>query len=395
MLRQERALHYAKATSTSPSSRTAIIIGAGPAGLSCAKLLQDKGIAVVILEKATNVGSAWRSHYDRLHLHTDRRHSALPGLPMPPHWPKYPSRKQVIGYLERYAAQHHILPRFGYEVSSVSPTIGDQWKVDCGIKDFCAPIVIIATGIAATPCLPSFPGLDSFAGTIIHSSQYKNALAFSGQRVLVVGFGNSGGEIALDLAESGVKTTLAVRGPLQIIPRDLLGLPIITWALLYRHLPARIVDCLNAPILRVALGDIERLGLTRAVKGPRQAVEEDGRVPVIDIGTLARIRDGTIAVRPGISIIGPQTVTFQGGRRETFDSIVLATGYSANVQTFLDPAIAAITLNNRGAPIRTGRATSVGGLFFCGQSASATGQLRAIGIEAKTISDVVSNILLR
>jgi cation diffusion facilitator CzcD-associated flavoprotein CzcO len=112
--------------------------------------------------------------------------------------------------------------------------------------------------------------------------------------VLVVGFGNSGGEIALDLVEASVDVALAVRGPVQILPRDLLGLPILTWAIFYRHLdlPARVVDLINARILRLALGSMESLGLHRASKGPSQMVEEDGRVPLIDVGTLGRIRDG-------------------------------------------------------------------------------------------------------
>src|SRR6267142_3673575 len=91
-------------------------------------------------------------------------------------------------------------------------------------------------------------------------------------------------EIALDLATAGVDVALAVRGPVQILPRDLLGFPILAWAILYRRLPARLVDAINAPILRLAVGRIEKLGLRRAAKGPRQMVEEDGRVPLIDIG---------------------------------------------------------------------------------------------------------------
>ena len=135
--------------------------------------------------------------------------------------------------------------------------------------------------------------MDRFGGGILHSRDYRNPAAFAGKRVLVVGFGNSGGEIALDLAEADVDVTLAVRGPVQVIPRDLLGVPILSWVILYRHLPARLVDAVNAPVLRLAVGNFEKLGLRRAAKGPRQMVEEDGHVPLIDIGTLARIRDGT------------------------------------------------------------------------------------------------------
>jgi len=95
--------------------------------------------------------------------------------------------------------------------------------------------------------------LDSYSGALIHSSNYRNPEPYSGLRVLVIGFGNSGGEIALDLANSGVDVALAVRSPVQIIPRDLLGFPILSWAILYRRLPARLVDFINRPVLRLAV----------------------------------------------------------------------------------------------------------------------------------------------
>ena len=152
--------------------------------------------------------------------------------------------------------------------------------------------------------------MDIYSGVVVHSSNYRNPETFSGRRVLVIGFGNSGGEIALDLANSGVDVTLAVRSPVQIIPRDLLGFPILSWAILYRRLPARLVDFINAPVLRLAVGDFEKLGLRRAAKGPRQMVEEDGRVPLIDIGTLAKIRDGAIKVRGGVDRFTADGIVF-------------------------------------------------------------------------------------
>jgi hypothetical protein len=179
-----------------------------------------------------------------------------------------------------------------------------------------------ATGIADAPYRPSWPGLETYFGALIHSSEYRNPTAFAGKRVLVIGFGNSGGEIALDFANAGVEVALAVRGPVQIIPRDLLGFPILSWAILYRHLPARLVDAINAPVLRVAVGNFEKLGLRRAAKGPRRMVEEDGRVPLIDIGTLAKIGDGSIKVRCGVDRFTTAGVAFTDGTTERFDAIV-------------------------------------------------------------------------
>src|ERR1700710_3026824 len=198
-----------------------------------------------------------------------------------------------------------------------------------------APVIVIATGIADAPYRPSWPGSETFLGRVIHSSDYHNPDSCAGKRVLVVGFGNFGGEIALDLANAGVDVALAVRGPVQILPRDLLGFPILSWAILYRRLPARLVDLINAPVLRLAVGNFEKLGLRRAAKGPRRMVEEDGRVPLIDIGTLAKIRDGSIGIRGGIDRFTSDSVVFTGARAEPFDAVILATGFRPDLRRLI------------------------------------------------------------
>jgi cation diffusion facilitator CzcD-associated flavoprotein CzcO len=364
------------------SAPDAIIIGAGPAGLACAATTRAAGLNVVVLEKTGTVGSVWRRHYDRLHLHTDRNHSGLPGLPMPRGYPTYPSRAQVVDYLDNYAGQFDIRPVFNAEVSRVVRD-GIRWRVDANGEAVSAPIVIVATGIAHAPYRPSWPGMDIFNGDILHSSDYRNPAAFAGKRALVVGFGNSGGEIALDLAEADVDVTLAVRSPVQVIPRDLLGVPILSWVILYRHFPARLVDAVNAPALRLAVGNFEKLGLRRAAKGPRRMVEEDGHVPLIDVGTLAKIRDGSIAVRGGIERMTADGVMFADGKRETFDAVILATGFRPDLRRLIGDHDG--LFDRHGMPRVTGK-PAASGLYFCGQITVPTGQLREIGIEAQQIA---------
>jgi cation diffusion facilitator CzcD-associated flavoprotein CzcO len=361
----------------------AIVIGAGPAGLACSATMRSAGLDVTVLEKEATVGAVWRRHYDRLHLHTDRNHSGLPGLPMPREYPTYPSRAQVVDYLEAYAAHFNVRPVFNTEVSRVARD-GSHWCVETSEEAFSAPIVIVATGIAHAPYRPPWPGAESFGGPIIHSSDYRNPTAFAGKRVLVVGFGNSGGEIALDLAEAGIDVTLAVRSPVQIIPRDLLGFPILTWVILYRHLPARLVDAINAPALRLRIGNFEKLGLRRAAKGPRQMVEEDGHVPLIDIGTVARIRDGSIKIRAGIGHITAGGVVFADGKSDPFDAIILATGFRPDLRRLIPDSDG--LFDPQGMPRVTGKPTAAPGLYFCGQITVPTGQLREIGIEAQRIA---------
>src|SRR6185437_11642438 len=202
------------------SAPDVIIIGAGPAGLACAAAMRTLGLNATVLEKAGTVGSVWRLHYDRLHLHTDRDHSGLPGMAMPRDYPIYPSRAQVVEYLEAYARRFDVRPHFNTVVRRVERG-GEGWSVETDGGALVAPVIVVATGIATAPYRPSWPGMETFRGDAVHSSEYRNAAAFAGKRVLVVGFGNSGGEIALDLAEAGIDVALAVRSPVQIIPRDL------------------------------------------------------------------------------------------------------------------------------------------------------------------------------
>jgi cation diffusion facilitator CzcD-associated flavoprotein CzcO len=362
----------------------AIIVGAGPAGLACAVTMRAAGLNVTVFEKADSVGSVWRRHYDRLHLHTDRNRSGLPGMVMPPSYPLYPSREQVVEYLESYAARFDIQPVFNSEVACIRRD-STQWRADLARGSIAAPVAVVATGIADAPYHPTWPGSDVYQGAVLHSSEYRNAEPYAGKRVLVVGFGNSGGEIALDLANAGIDVALAVRSPVQILPRDLLGFPILAWAILYRRLPARLVDFVNAPILRLAIGPIEKLGLRRSAKGPRQMVEEDGRVPLIDVGTLDRIRDGSIKVAGGIDRFTPDGVVFADATSQKFDAIILATGFRPDLRQLI-PDVEDV-FDRHGMPLVTGRATRSPGLFFCGQIASPTGQLREIGLEALRIAD--------
>jgi len=366
------------------SGPNAIIVGAGPAGLACAVTLRAAGLSVTVLERADEVGSAWRRHYDRLHLHTDRNHSALPGMAMPATYPTYPSRAQMVAYLEGYVERFDIRPVFSTDVSAIG-RCGGRWRAATSEGPMTAPIVVVATGVAGAPYRPAWPGAETFRGPIIHSGDYRNPAPYAGMRVLVVGFGNSGGEIALDLAEAGVDVALAVRGPVQVLPRDLLGFPILSWAILYRRFPARLVDRLNAPILRLALGDIEKLGLQLASTGPREMVEREGRVPLIDVGTLASIRDGSIKLRGGISRFTADRVVFADAKEEPFDAVILATGFRPDLRRLL-PEVAGV-LDERGMPLTTGRATRAPGLYFCGHITSPTGQLRAIAIEAGQIAE--------
>jgi cation diffusion facilitator CzcD-associated flavoprotein CzcO len=361
----------------------AIIIGAGPAGLATAAALRARGLNAAILEKSDAVAAVWRRHYDRLHLHTDRARSALPGLPIPKAYGRYPSRAQVIEYLEHYTARFDLKPVFNAPVHAVRRE-GRGWRAEAGENSRTAPIVVVATGWADYPHAPAWPGMETFGGPIVHSSRYRNPAPFVGKRMLVIGYGNSGAEIALDLAEAGIDVALSVRGPVNIIPRELFGVPILFFPAAEQWLPPRVADFLNAPLLRFAIGSIEELGLKRSSKGPLRAIEEDKRVPLIDIGTLDAIRDGRIKLRGDIASFSRESVGFKQSPDERFDAIILATGFRPDLRSLL-PDVKAV-LSETGAPLVSGRATAEPGLFFCGAIPAALGQFRQIGIEARRIA---------
>jgi cation diffusion facilitator CzcD-associated flavoprotein CzcO len=361
----------------------AIIIGAGPAGLATAAAFRSRGLRATILEKSDAVGAVWRRHYDRLHLHTDRTRSGLPGLAMPKAYGRYPSRAQVVEYLEAYAAKFALEPVFDAPVHAVRRE-GRSWRAESGENSHGAPIVVIATGWADYPYAPTWPGIEEFGGPILHSSAYRNPAPFAGKRVLVVGYGNSGSEIALDLAEAGTDVSLSARSPVNIVPRELFGVPILFFPAAEQWLPPRVADALNAPLIRFAIGSIEKLGLKRSPKGPLQSIAEDRRVPLIEIGTLDAIRDERIKLRGDIVSFAHESVAFKQSPAERFDAIILATGFRPDLRALLPEAKG--VLSATGTPLVSGRATAEPGLFFCGAIPSALGQFRQIGIEAQRIA---------
>ena len=366
----------------------AVIIGAGPAGLATAAAAKARGLDAVILEKSDKVGSVWRRHYDRLHLHTDRTRSGLPGFPMPKVYGRYPSRAQMVEYFEAYAEKFALKPVFGTTVSAVRRE-GALWRVEAGAETREAPIVVVATGWADFPHSPTWPGMRDFAGLILHSSVYRNPAPFKGKRVLVVGYGNSGAEIALDLSEANVDVTLAVRSPVNVVPRELFGLPILFYPSAERWLPPRAADVLNAPAIRFTIGSLAKAGLRKASKGPLQTIAEDGRPPLIDVGTLARIRTGEIKVRGDVASFTADGVAFRDTPAEPFDVVILATGFRPDLRALLPDARS--VLSGDGFPLVSGRPTVEPGLFFCGAIVSPIGQLRRIAIEAVAIAETVAS----
>ena len=201
-----------------------LIVGAGPAGLASAACLKQRGIEPLVLEAGASLGNSWRHHYDRLRLHTVKQQSHLPGVPFAKELARYPTRAEVVAYLDAYAARFAIVPRTAEQVRRVLAA-EDGFVVESARATYRARAVVIASGLNRVPNPERLPGQERFRGTLIHSRDYRNANRFLDERVLVVGGGNTGAEIALDLAEHRARPTMALRSQVNILPRDFLGMP--------------------------------------------------------------------------------------------------------------------------------------------------------------------------
>ncbi|MFO0610060.1 MAG: NAD(P)/FAD-dependent oxidoreductase [Polyangiales bacterium] len=365
-----------------------VVIGAGPSGLAVGACLRQRGVPFTLLERAAAVGSTWRGHYERLHLHTVKQYSALPFAPFPDHVGQYPARQDVVDYLDDYARRFELAPRFGEPVSRVARD-GGFWAVAHASGVTRARHVVVATGYNRVPVVPRWPGDDTFAGTIVHSANYRHGRAWRGKRAMVVGAGNSGAEIAIDLWEAGAASVaLCVRGPVHVTPRDLFGVPAQVNSLhLASRLPPRVADAVSLALVERALGDLSPWGLRRPKLGPISQLLEEKRVPLVDVGTVALIKQGKVRVVPGIERFTPEGAVFEDGASLPLDVVVLATGYRAGIEDFLDGA--SEVLDHRGHP-RVHGAEAAPGLYFLGYRNPITGQLHDIAAEALRIANLVA-----
>jgi len=360
-----------------------LIVGASISGLASAACLQKQGIEYIIIEKTAAVGTPWRNHYQRLHLHTNKRISNLPFKKFGSEVPRYPSRRQVVDYLDDYKKEFRIDPIFNTEAKRIKKDTGD-WIVETNNGTFKAKYVIIATGAFTKPKPVYFKGMENFPGKILHSYEYKTGLDFKGQKVLVVGFGNSACEIAIDLFEHDANPSMAVRSPVNVIPRDVFGIPILELSLAMKSLPAKFADTVNAPLLRLLVGDITKLGLKKLPYGPLEQIQKNASIPLLDIGTLRHIREGHISIHDDIDHIESKTVYFKNGKREEFDAIVAGIGYYRDYDQIID--VDKSRFQDLKQPVDKQRYFGKDDLYFCGFWIAPTGQIREISLDAQKIA---------
>ncbi|WP_369378266.1 flavin-containing monooxygenase [Streptomyces sp. cg36] len=374
---------------TNDPTRPVYVIGGGPGGLAVAAALRGRGIRAVVLEKADAVGDSWRHHYDRLHLHTTRRLSALPGLKMPRSFGRWVSRDDMVRYLETYARVHEVETVTGVEVSRVERA-GDGWLLHAtGGRRLTGRAVVVATGHNHTPYLPDWPGADGFTGELLHARDYRSPAPYAGRDVLVVGAGNTGAEIAADLAGGGAgRVRLAVRTAPHILRRSTAGWPAQASGILVRRLPVAVVDRAAGALARLSVPDLSAQGLPRPDTGLYARVRE-GAIPVQDVGLVAAVRSGRVEPVAAVEAFEGGKVVLADGSLLSPEVVVAATGY----RRALEPLVGHLgVLDGRGRPtVRGGRApANAPGLHFTGFTHPISGTLRELGIDARKIARAVA-----
>jgi len=315
-----------------------LIIGAGPAGLAAGGRLRKQGQDFEVVEQSEDIAHSWRQHYDRLCLHTVKQLSALPHLPFPEDYPLFVPRLDLIRYYEQYAQHFDIHPHFNCRVTSIKPAKNGRWEVEIKEQEgYLADKVIVATGVNRVPYYPHWDGQENFSGEVIHSRYYRNPDPFAGQKVLIVGMGNTGAEIGLDLSERGVETYISVRSPVNIVPREFMGRPTQLTARKLAKIPFGLGDWLGTQIRSMAMGNLKKYGLATSKVPPARQLRETGKTPVIDLGTVDQIKAGKIKILPDINHFNIEgLVVFKNDEQHHFDSIILATGYRAQLEELLD-----------------------------------------------------------
>lgn len=363
-----------------------VVVGAGPGGLAVAAALARRGVPAVVLERSAAVGASWRGHYDRLHLHTSRRLSGLPGWPIPRAFGRWVARDDVVRYLELYAAHHRLTVRPGVEVTRLDPDPSGGWVLrTAGGGAVSASTVVIATGYNHSPRLPDWPGADTFTGTMLHASGYRNAQRFVGQHVLVVGVGNTGAEIAVDLVEGGAAhVSLAVRTAPHIVRRSTLGWSAQQTGIMVRRLPVAVVDRLARVQARLLVPDLSAHGLSRPPAGLYTRMRE-GSAPVQDVGLIAAVRSGTVTPVAAVESFDDAEVVLTDGSRLRPDAVVAATGYRQGLGAMVGHLG---VLDHRGLPSVHGARTADGapGLYFTGYTNPISGMFRELRLDAVRIA---------
>ena len=307
------------------------IIGAGPSGLAAARALSKAGFDFDVFERHDDVGGIWDASnentpiYESAHFISSRTQSAFDGFPMPADYPDYPSWKQILDYIRAFAdhfdLRTHI--RFGTTVDKAQPN-GSAWNVHLGSGEMLRyDGVIAAVGHNWDPVLPEYAG--SFEGEAYHTLGYRSGAELAGKKVLVVGGGNSGCDIACDAATQASEAWISMRRGYHFLPKHVFGQPTDAFFHHGPQIPNWMAPTLLAGLLRVLVGDLRRFGLPKPDHPPLSTH------PIMNTQLLHHLAHGDIAAKPDVAELRGRTVRFTDGSEIEPDVILWATGYRPRI----------------------------------------------------------------
>ena len=312
-----------------PTHGDTLIVGAGPAGLAAARALREYDLPYTHVERHSAAGGLWdidnpgSPMYESAHFISSKTLSGFTGFPMPDDYPDYPSHRQILSYLRDFADAYGLTERVRFDTAVTDIRRDDaSGTYEATFADGSRGTyesVIAASGVQWDPLAPEIPG--DFAGEIRHSVTYRDASEFAGKRVLVVGAGNSGCDIACDAARTADSAAISMRRGYWFIPKHIFGMPVDVFAEQGPSMPMAVEQAVFGRLLRIINGDVTRLGL----QAPDHKLFETH--PILNDQLLHHLGHGDITARPGIASASGHTVTFTDGTEQDFDLILLATGY--------------------------------------------------------------------
>jgi hypothetical protein len=303
------------------------VVGAGPAGLSLGRTLKALGIPFDVYERHAGVGGIWDQGnpgspiYDSVHFISSKTQSHFLDFEMPTGYPDYPSHRQILAYLRAFADSYGLAPciRFNTVVDQAEP-VPAGWRVRLSTgasREY--RWLVVASGMNWSPRLPSYPG--EFSGEVRHAVSYRSPDEFRGKRVLVVGGGNSGCDIACDAAETADAAFISLRRGYHIMPKYIFGQPLDVFANENRLVPTWLSQIILAWLLRLINGDVTRFGL----KSPDHKVLESH--PIVNSRILPYLSQGKLVAKPDVARFEGGEMVFSDGTREHIDLVLFATGY--------------------------------------------------------------------
>ncbi|WP_231988772.1 NAD(P)/FAD-dependent oxidoreductase [Mycobacterium sp. 1274761.0] len=291
-----------------------VIVGAGPCGLALARQLKhEQGIDALIVDRATAPVAAWRNRYDGFRLNTCGFWSHLPGQRIPRRHGRWPKRDDMVNYFDDYVRRQKLRLRLGVTVGRLN-SHGEGWQVVTDGDSITAEAAIVATGNYHTPMMPSWPGIETFRGELLHSADYRNPWPFAERDVLVVGSGNSATDIAVQLSGGVARSVrMAIRRPPHLVPRAVVGVPVDAFAAVFSRLPVPMLDNAAALAQRAWFGNRRETGLPVPEQGIYTALLDDGHVPTIGDELVRRVEAGAIEIVDAVTALDGARVVLSDG----------------------------------------------------------------------------------